>query len=64
MVATDVRAPGYHAERDAALEMLTTLEPRAGQRTLGADKGYDEREFVEGVRACGFTPHVAQNIHR
>ncbi len=43
VVATDVRAPGYHAERDGALEMLTTLEPRAGQRTLGADRGYDER---------------------
>lgn len=64
VVATDVRAPGYHAERDGALEMLTTLEPRAGQRTLGADKGYDEAGFVEGVRACGMTPHIAQNIHR
>lgn len=27
IVETDVRAPGYHAERDAALEMLTCLEP-------------------------------------
>lgn len=63
VVGTDVRAPGYHAERDGALEMLTALEPRAGQRTLGADKGYDEQSFVEGVRACGVTPHIAQNIH-
>ena len=29
IVATDVRAPGYMAECEAALEMLTTLEPRA-----------------------------------
>ena len=64
VVATDIRAPRYHAERDAALEMLTTLEPRAVRRTLGADKGYDERAFVEGLRACGCTPHIARNLHR
>ena len=63
IVATDVRPPGYEAERDAAVEMLTTLEPRARRRTLGADKGYDTADFVEGVRACHTTPHVAQNIH-
>lgn len=63
IVATDVRAPGYDAERDAALEMLTTLEPRARRRTLGADKGYDTPDFVDGVRACNTTPHIAQNIH-
>jgi hypothetical protein len=64
IVATDVRAPGYDSERDAALEMLTMLPPRARRRTLGADKGYDTADFVAGVRACGVTPHVAQNIHR
>jgi len=63
IVATDVRSPGYEAERDAAVEMLTTLEPRARRRTLGADKGYDTTEFVTGVRACNTTPHVTQNIH-
>lgn len=63
IVATDVRAPGYESERDAALEMLTTLDPRARRRTLGADQGYDTPAFVEGVRAAGATPHVAQNIH-
>lgn len=63
VVATDVRPPEYHAERDAAVEMLNTLEPRARRRTLGADKGYDTPEFVAGVRACHTTPHVAPNIH-
>ncbi len=63
IVATDVRAPGYDAERDAALEMLTTLEPRERRRTLGADKGYDTAALVEGACACGVTPHVARNIH-
>jgi transposase len=63
IVATDVRPPAYEAERDAAVEMLTTLEPRTRRRTLGADKGYDAPDFVEGARACNTTPHVAQNIH-
>jgi len=63
IVATDVRAPGYEAECDAAVEMLTSLEPRAKRRTMGADKGYDRPELVEGARACNVTPHVAQNIH-
>src|SRR5260370_37082475 len=29
--------------------------------TLGADKGYDTREFVKALRALAVTPHVAQN---
>ena len=63
IVATDVRPPAYEGERDAAVELLTTLEPRRRRRTLGADKGYDTPELVAGVRACHTTPHVAQNIH-
>lgn len=63
IVATDVRAPGYEAERDAAVEMLASLEPTTRRRTIGADKGYDTPAFVDGVRACHTTPHVAQNIH-
>jgi len=39
IVATDARAPGYDAERDAALEMFRTSEPRERRRTLGAEKG-------------------------
>jgi len=63
IVATDVRSPAYEAERDAAVEMLTTLEPRARRRTLGADKGYDTPDLVDGARACHTTPHVSPNIH-
>ena len=63
VVATDVRPPAGDAEREAALEMLTTLEPRARRRTLGADKAYDTAAFVAGVRACHATPHVAPNVH-
>lgn len=64
VVATDVRAPGYHAERDAALELLTTLELRERCRTVGGDKGYDTDDFVAGVRQCQVTPHVTPNVHR
>lgn len=66
IVQTDVRAPGYHAERDAALEMLTCLEPSEPskrRRTLGADKGYDEDAFIADVRRLNITPHVAPNLH-
>ncbi len=53
------QADGY-AERAAALEMLGELSegPRV---TLGADRGYDTRDFVESCRSLGVTPHVAQN---
>jgi transposase len=64
IVATDVRAPGFEAERDAALVMLRRLGRRRQRRTLGADKGYDTPAFVVGVRALGFTPHVSPNCHR
>ena len=61
IVETDVRAPAHHAEREAALEMLTCLPARARGRTLGADKGYDTPDFIAGVRTLGFTPHVSPN---
>jgi len=50
------------AERDAGLLMVADLT-RMGQRriTLGADKAYDTRDFVDTVRELGATPHVAQN---
>jgi transposase len=63
IVQTDVRAPGYHAEREAALEMLTCLELTTRRRTLGADKGYDEDAFIADVRQLNITPHVAPNLH-
>lgn len=47
------------AERDTALEMLEELGGTQ-QVTLGADKGYDTRGFVESCRELGATPHVAQ----
>ena len=47
------------AEPEAALTMISRL-PGIGPKTIGADKGYDSRSFVEGARACSVTPHVAR----
>ena len=48
------------AERDAALSMLEN-KPAWKRITLGADRGYDTRAFVEAVRERNVTPHIAQN---
>jgi transposase len=48
------------AERSAAIAMLSQV-PGHHAITLGADKGYDTREFVEKTRKLGVVPHVAQN---
>lgn len=49
------------AERRNALHMLDANVPGSRRVTLGADKGYDTRDFVEGCRERNVTPHVAQN---
>jgi transposase len=53
------RATG-RAEREAAMRMLDRQERRR-RITLGADKGYDSREFIAALRLRKVTPHVAQN---
>src|SRR5215813_13685722 len=50
-------ATGF-AEREQALAMATQLPTGA---TLGADKSYDTRDFVDGLRGLAVTPHVAQH---
>jgi transposase len=55
--ATAVIASGT-AERDAAVAQIAALP--AGRKTVGADKGFDQRPFVEAVRGQGATPHVAR----
>jgi transposase len=49
-------------EPAVALEMLRQLPQRAKRRTVGADKGYDNKGFVAGCRKLGVTPHVAQVV--
>jgi transposase len=51
------------AERSAAIEMLRDLSGLA-RCTVGADKAYDTRDFVAGIREINMTPHVAQIIDR
>jgi transposase len=51
------------AERLEGLEMLKTLAESARRRTVGADKGYDTKDFVASCREIRITPHVAQNQH-
>lgn len=51
------------AERSAAIEMLQDLSGPV-RCTVGADKAYDTRDFVAGIREINMTPHVAQNIER
>jgi transposase len=63
--AMATQADGY-AERDAGLLMLHAQWKRAPwrRRTVGGDKGYDVREFVDVTRELGTTPHIAQNLTR
>jgi len=49
------------AERTAAIDLLQALPARPA--TVGGDKAYDTRAWVETVRAIGVTPHVAQAPH-
>lgn len=46
---------------DFQVTTATGTAEREVVRTLGADKAYDTREFVQALRAQGVTPHIAQN---
>ena len=63
VVATRYTQATGKAEREAAHTMLKALrkKQRTKRFTLGADKGYDTRDFVEDLRKLNVTPHVAQN---
>ena len=54
-----------HAEREAAKLMINAACESADDETisitLGADKGYDAKEFVDACRDMGVILHVAQN---
>jgi IS5 family transposase len=45
-------------ERDAATSLIASLPRR--RVTIGGDKGYDTRGFVETLRDLEATPHIAQ----
>jgi len=53
------------AERDAAMLMVyKRWKKRQPIRSLGADKAYDTRDFVDVLRDLQVRPHVTQNVNR
>ena len=60
-------ADGGLTEMDQGLTLMAAIaaeQPgRHGRRTMGGDKGYAKRPFVDAARDLGFTPHVAQEDH-
>jgi transposase len=56
-------SPSGTVERDAAMLMAARIE--GTQRvTVAADKAYDTKDFVTGMRDLNVTPHVTQNEKR
>ena len=51
--------------RQAVETALALLDRHRADRriTLGADKAYDVVEFIEALRECQVTPHIAINGH-
>jgi len=62
IVDTRLTRVSGHAERLAAIAMIELWGERSRAITLGADKGYDARDFVAELRELNVRPHVAQNI--
>ena len=63
IVCTELFQSNGTAERDAGLVMLEQI-PGGHRVTVGADKGYDTRDFIKECRNMRVTPHVAQNTTR
>jgi transposase len=60
VVAVCVTQSSTKAEREAALAMLPQISDGRRRITLGADKGYQEKEFVQQLRVQHVVPHVAE----
>jgi transposase len=63
VVDTELLRCNGTAERDAGMLMAERVEG-IKPITLGADKGYDTKDFVTEMRSMNVTPHVAQNDKR
>ena len=63
VVDTELMQCSGSAERHAAMLMVERVEGTE-RITVGADKGYDTKDFVKEMRSMNATPHVAQNIQR
>lgn len=58
IVDAEASLAGTSSEWGSNINLLVNQSSRPGQ-TVGADKGYDTSEFVEGCRELKITPHVA-----
>lgn len=61
VVATEVTVATGNVEVEVAPKLLKRRGAQ-GRGTVGGDKGYDQKAFVESAREAGLTPHVAQKI--
>jgi transposase len=61
VIGIDVRHASGTGERDGALDLADAHLKRGD--TLGADKGYDTREFVAALEQRGITAHIARNVN-
>jgi transposase len=61
-IGADATIAGYFAEHESALKMVDTFKTNK-QKTLGADKHYDNDHFCNELRTKNITPHIAMNIH-
>lgn len=59
IVGVDVRHATGTAERDGALDLVNRHLPPGA--TLGADKGYDVRAFVQALQRRGIRAHIARH---
>lgn len=62
IVDAELTKAGGTAERDAALAMLDRRKGRR-RRTVGGDRGFDVRAFVDDLRERKVTPHIARDDH-
>jgi transposase len=63
IVEAEATRASSQAERGAALDMIERHDPGSERRlTLGADKGYDTRDFAAACRKLCVTPHVAAKV--
>jgi len=68
VVAAEATLSAADAEVAAALTLLDRTIPAAGQRqaqqeiTLGADTGYQEKEFLNALRKREVAPHVSEYV--
>jgi transposase len=66
VVAAEASQSATNAEREAALSMLDDVLCKDQARnpeyrsTLGADKQYQDQQFIEGLRARQVAPHIAE----